>query len=507
VSRDAYCSSIPDRSETEKTKGPPRLNRGANKEQNRMLSHAITTFERDFRGRLIQRAHADYEEARRLYNGMIDKRPLLIAQCADVADVVAAVTFGRHQALPVAIRGGGHNGPGLGSVDDGMVIDLSAMRGVRVDPSTRTVRVEAGCRTGDVDHATQAFGLAVPFGIVSTTGVSGLTLGGGMGYLTRAHGLTIDNLVEADVVLADGQFVTANAREHPDLFWALRGGGGNFGVVTSFVFRAHPVTNVFAGPVFWEARHAKAVMRAYREFLPGAPEALGLFVGLKTVPSTDPFPREFWGTRACAVIGAFNGPETEGRRVMAPLLDTLPAPIFDWMSVIPFPTMQALFDPLLPKGLQWYWKGDFVRSLPDEAIDVHIAQAAAAPTELSLMHLYPIDGAAQRVASDATAWGARDATWAMVIAGIDPDPARAPDLRAWGRQYWQAVHPFNQAGGYVNFMMDEGPGRIEAAYGRNYARLLQVKDEYDPANLFRVNHNITRSSLTVKEDNRERQEQ
>jgi hypothetical protein len=264
------------------------------------------------------------------------------------------------------------------------------------------------------------------------------------------------------------------------------------------------VSSVFAGPVFWEARHARAVMRAYREFLPGAPEALGLFVGLKTVPSTDPFPPAFWGTRACAVIGVFNGPEAEGRRVMAPLLDTLPVPIFDWMSVIPFPAMQALFDPLLPKGLQWYWKGDFVRSLPDEAIDVHIAHAAAAPTELSLMHLYPIDGAAQRVASDATAWGARDATWAMVIAGIDPDPARAADLTAWGREYWQAVHPFNEAGGYVNFMMDEAPGRTEAAYGRNFARLLQVKDEYDPANLFRVNHNITRPTLTASEEQRER---
>jgi FAD/FMN-containing dehydrogenase len=469
-----------------------------------MLSHAITTLERHLRGRLIQRADTDYDETRRLYNGMIDKHPLMIAQCADVADVVSAVTFGREQELRVAIRGGGHNGPGLGSVDDGLVIDLSAMRGVRVDPARRTVRVEAGCRTGDVDHATHAFGLAVPFGIVSTTGVSGLTLGGGMGYLTRAHGLTIDNLVEADVVLADGRFVTANAREHPDLFWALRGGGGNFGVVTSFLFRAHPVSSVFAGPVFWEARHARAVMRAYREFLPGAPEALGLFVGLKTVPSTDPFPPAFWGTRACAVIGVFNGPEAEGRRVMAPLLDTLPVPIFDWMSVIPFPAMQALFDPLLPKGLQWYWKGDFVRSLPDEAIDVHIAHAAAAPTELSLMHLYPIDGAAQRVASDATAWGARDATWAMVIAGIDPDPARAADLTAWGREYWQAVHPFNEAGGYVNFMMDEAPGRTEAAYGRNFARLLQVKDEYDPANLFRVNHNITRPTLTASEEQRER---
>ena len=464
-----------------------------------MLSHAITTLERDLRGRLVQRADADYEEARRLYNGMIDKRPLMIAQCADVADVVSAVTFGREQELRIAIRGGGHSGPGLGSVDDGLVIDLSAMRGVRVDPATRTVRVEAGCRTGDVDHATHAFGLAVPFGIVSTTGVSGLTLGGGMGYLTRAHGLTIDNLVEADVVLADGRFVTANAQEHSDLFWALRGGGGNFGVVTSFLFRAHPVTSVFAGPVFWEASHAKSVMRAYRDFLPGAPEALGLFVGLKTVPSTDPFPREFWGTRACAVIGAFNGREAEGRRAMAPLLDALPAPIFNWMSAMPFPAMQALFDPLLPKGLQWYWKGDFVRSLPDEAIDVHIAQAHSGADGVVA------DASLSHRRRRATRRERRDGMGRARCDLGDGDRRHRPrsgacrGLENMGARVLEAVHPFNQAGGYVNFMMDdEGPGRAQAAYGQNYARLLQVKDEYDPANLFRVNQNITRLPLTAK---------
>lgn len=456
-----------------------------------MTDQTTGPFERNLRGRLIRPSDADYDAARALYNGMIDKRPRLIARCMDVADVIACVNFARDEGLLLAIRGGGHNGPGLGSCDDGLVIDLSTMKSVRVDPKSLTVRVDAGCTSGDVDHATHPFGLAVPFGIVSTTGVAGLTLGGGTGYLTRKYGLTIDNLLEADVVLADGSFVTASANQHSDLFWALRGGGGNFGVVTSFLFHAHPVKMVYAGPVFWEATSAKAVMRAYRDFLPTAPEDLGAFVGLKTVPSMDPFPREHWGKRACAVISCYNGSAADGQKVMAPLFKAVPPPIFDWMSAIPFPAMQALFDPLFPKGLQWYWKGDFVRSLPDEAIDTHIAQAARAPSELSLMHLYPIDGAVHRVAKDATAWTVRDATWSMVIAGIDRDPKRADALKTWGRGYWKAVHPFNLEGGYVNFMMDdEADGRLRATYGENYARLALVKQKYDPGNLFRVNQNI-----------------
>jgi FAD/FMN-containing dehydrogenase len=408
-----------------------------------------------------------------------------------VADVIAAVNVGREQGLLLAIRGGGHNGPGLGSCDDGLVIDLSMMKSVRVDSASRTVRVDAGCTSGDVDHGTHPFGLAVPFGIVSTTGVAGLTLGGGTGYLTRRHGLTIDNLLEADVVLADGRFVTASRSQHADLFWALRGGGGNFGVVTSFLFQAHPVRDVYAGPIFWDATHAKTVMRAYRDFLPTAPEALGVFVGLKTVPSRDPFPREHWGKRACAVIGTYDGAAADGQQALAPLLRAVPAPLFNWMNAMPFPAMQALFDPLFPKGLQWYWKGDFVKALPDEAIDTHIAQAAKAPTELSLMHLYPIDGAVRRVARDATAWSARDATWSMVIAAIAADPREADALKAWGRAYWKAVHPFNLDGAYVNFMMDdEAEGRVQATYGDNYPRLASIKAKYDPHNLFRVNQNI-----------------
>jgi FAD/FMN-containing dehydrogenase len=443
------------------------------------------------RGRVIRPGDHDYDEARALYNGMIDKRPRLIARCVDVADVIAAVNYARDQGLLLAIRGGGHNGPGLGSCNDGLVIDLSLLKSVRVDPGSGTVRVDAGCTSGDVDHATHAFGLAVPFGIVSSTGVAGLTLGGGTGYLTRKHGMTIDNLLEADVVLADGSFVTASRHQHADLFWALRGGGGNFGVVTSFLFQAHPVSTVYAGPIFWEATHARAVMRAFRTFLAEAPEELGTFVGLKSVPSTDPFPRDYWGRRACAVISSYNGPLAEGERLMSRLLEAVPPPIFNWMGAMPFPAMQALFDPFFPKGLQWYWKGDFVKTLSDEAIDVHIAQAGQAPSEMCLTHFYPITGAVHRVASDATAWNVRDATFSMVIAAIDSDPKQAEALKAWGRGYWKAVHPFNMDGGYVNFMMDdESAGRVQASYGDNYARLAVVKAKYDPNNLFRVNQNI-----------------
>ena len=457
-----------------------------------MTTDAVTSFQQRLRGRLIQPGDADYDSARALYNGMIDKRPRMIARVANVADVITCVNFAREQGLLLAIRGGGHNGPGLGSCNDGLVIDLSTLNGVRVDPSNRTVRVEPGCTSGDVDHATHAFDLAVPFGIVSTTGVAGLTLGGGTGYLTRKYGLTIDNLLEVDLVLADGRFLTASPREHPDLFWAIRGGGGNFGVITSFLFQAHPVSMVYAGPVFWDAaKHGKAVMQAYRDFLPTAPEELGAFVGLKTVPSTEPFPKEHWGKRAVAVIGSFNGSKADGERAMAPLLSKLPAPLFNWMGEMPFPVMQSLFDGFFPKGLQWYWKGDFVKSLTDDAIDMHIQQAATAPSELCLMHLYPIDGAVHRVRRDGTAWSARDATWSMVIAGIDNRPTQADALKAWGRGYWKAVHPFNLAGAYVNFMMDdEASDRVQATYGDNFARLAQVKKQYDPRNLFRVNQNI-----------------
>jgi FAD/FMN-containing dehydrogenase len=454
-------------------------------------NEAFTALAQGFRGDLVGPTDAGYDDARKLYNGMIDKHPRLIARCADVADVIAAVKCGRDNGMLLAIRGGAHNGPGFASVDNGLVVDMSAMKGVRVDPVARTARVAAGCTQGDLDHATHAFGLATPAGIISTTGVAGLTLSGGHGHLSRKYGLTIDNLVEADVVLADGRFVTASKEDNADLFWALRGGGGNFGVVTSFLFRLHPVDTVFAGPIAWPQEHARTIMQRYRDFLPEAPEELGIFLGLKMVPSSAPFPEAFWGARICLLMCCFNGSEDEGKRALAPLLGTLPEPALNWMATMPYPAVQSMFDPLYPKGMQWYWRGDFVKTLPDEAIDVHLREAAKTPSELSLMHLYPIDGAVHRVGKDETAWHCRDATWSMVISGIDPNPQKAGEIRRWTKAYWEAVHPYDLGGAYPNFMMDdEGDARLKATYGDNYARLAAAKMKYDPDNLFRVNQNI-----------------
>ena len=444
------------------------------------------------RGRVIDRTDPEYDLARSVFNGMIDRSPLAVARCADAADVAAAVNWARENDVIVAVRGGGHSGPGFGTVDDGLVIDLSPMRGIHVDAQQRTVRVEGGCTAGDVDHATHAYGLAVPFGIVASTGVAGLTLGGGTGYLTRAHGLTIDNLLGADVVLADGRIVTADESNNPDLFWALRGGGGNFGVVVSFLFRAHPVDQVFAGPIFFDIADAGTIMRAYRDFLADSPEELTTFFGLKTVPAGDPFPAEHWGKHAGALITCFTGSAEAGAAALAPLMDALPEPLFDWRGEMPFPAWNQAFDPLFPKGMQWYWRGDFVDELPDAAIEAHIEHAKLIPPgAISLMHLYPIDGAVQRVGSHDTAWNNRDATWNMVIVGVHPDPGAAAGLEQWVRDYWDAVHPFSHRGGYVNFMMtDEAPDRLQTTYGDNFDRLAEVKATYDPENFFRVNQNI-----------------
>jgi len=360
------------------------------------------------------------------------------------------------------------------------------------DPERRIVRVGAGCTQGEVDAVTSGHGLAVPAGIVSSTGIAGLTLGGGHGYLTRKFGLTIDNLLQAEVVLADGRCVTASDAENADLFWALKSGGGNFGVVTRFGFRAHQVDNVFAGPVFYDIAHAAEIMRWYREALPLMPRELCVFLGLKTVPSTNPFPADLWGRRICALICCYIGPEKEGAAEMAAVHAALPKPLMDGMAPMRFVELQGLFDPLLPAGLQWYWKGDFVRELTDAAIEAHIEHCGKSPSELSLMHLYPIDGAVHEVALAATAWNARNQSWSMVIAGVSPDPADAAALKRWAQDYWRAVHSENAHGGaYVNFMMDdEGAARVNAAYGENLGRLREVKRRYDPKNIFRVNQNI-----------------
>ncbi|MBA2759464.1 MAG: FAD-binding oxidoreductase [Chloroflexia bacterium] len=443
----------------------------------------------NLRGDLILPSDPDYESVRAVYNGMIDKRPAMIARCADVADVIAAVTFARKHDLLLAIRGGGHHGAGLGTCDAGLVIDLSQMKGIRVDPESRSVRVEGGCTWGEVDHATHAFGMATPSGFISTTGVGGLTLGGGLGYLTRKYGLTIDNLLAVDIVLADGSFVTANADQHADLFWAVRGGGGNFGVVTSFLFRLHPVSTVVGGPTLWPIDQAAEVMRWYRDFITEAPEDLNGWFGILVVPPAPTFPEDLHLKTMCGIVWCYTGPEERADEVFAPVQE-VGAPALHGVGAMPYPVLQSAFDGLFTPGLQWYWKADFVDELSDEAIERHLEFAAEIPTMLSTMHLYPINGAAHRVGKDDTAWGYRDATWGMVIAGVDPDPANAEKISTWARDYWQAIHPYSAGGAYVNMMMEEGPDRIRAAYRDNYERLVEVKTRYDPSNLFCVNLNI-----------------
>jgi FAD/FMN-containing dehydrogenase len=442
------------------------------------------------RGTLVDPNDSAYDEARRLYNAMIDKRPALIARCADVADVIACVRFAAAEGVELAIRGGGHNGGGLGSVDDGLVIDLSQLRGVRVDPGTRTVIVAGGTTLGEVDHATHPFGLAVPAGIISTTGVGGLTLGGGLGHLTRKYGLSIDNLIGADVVLADGSLVRVSESEHDDLFWALRGGGGNFGVVTSFTFQARPVSTVIAGPMLWPLEQAREALALYDAFLADAPDELGGFFAFLTVPPGPPFPEELHLQKMCGVVWCHSGSLDEAQAALAPLRRELP-PALDGVGEVPFPALQSAFDGLYPPGDQWYWRADFVESIPAAAIDAHVEQAAALPTWKSTMHLYPIDGAAARVATDATAWSYRHARFAQVIVGVDPDPANTAAIRDWTIGYWEALHPYASGGGaYTNFLMDEGVDRVRSSYGANYERLSRIKADYDPGNLFHVNQNI-----------------
>ncbi|HUG13676.1 MAG TPA: FAD-binding oxidoreductase, partial [Thermomicrobiales bacterium] len=400
----------------------------------------IQEFAAGIRGTLIQPNDPEYEAARKVYNGMIDRRPALIARCANAGDVMAAVNFAREQNLLVAIRGGGHNGPGLGTCDNGLVIDLAPMHGVRVDPAARTARVEGGAVWGDVDNATHAFGMATPSGIIASTGVGGLTLGGGIGHLTRKCGLSIDNLLEVDVVLADGSFVTANAEQHADLFWAVRGGGGNFGVVTSFLFRLHPIDTVYAGPMLWEMDKAAEVLRWYREFLPAAPDDLNGWFAFLGVPPAPPFPDDLQGRTMCGIVWTYTGPLESAEETFALIRTRFGPPALDWVGPLPHPALQGMFDPIYPPGDQWYWKADFFNELTDEAIARHVEFGTQLPTVKSTMHLYPIDGAAGRVAKDATAWNYRDAKWAEVMVGVSPDPADNERMTAWARAYWEALH-------------------------------------------------------------------
>lgn len=448
-----------------------------------------TTLSEQVRGPVIRPGDEDYDQARAVHNAMIDRRPALIVRCADVADVIAVVNFARDNDVTLAVRCGGHNVAGFGTVDDGIVLDLSPMKGINVDPVARVATVQGGCTWGDVDHATHAFGLAAAGGVVSTTGVGGLTLGGGLGYLTRRCGLSIDNLLAADVVLADGSFVAASVDQNDDLFWALRGGGGNFGVVTSFTFRLHPIDVVVAGPMLWPIELAPEALRMWEQLLADAADDLsGLFAFL-VVPPGPPFPEELHLKNMCGVVWCHTGTPEEADQALAPARALAP-PAFEHVGPMPHPVLQSLFDELTVAGMHEYWRADFFNDFSDESIAAHVEHFAKVPTVFSGTFIFPIDGAAGRVAPDATAFSYRDARFAEVINGIDPDPGLADPLKAWVIESWEAVHPHSAGGAYVNFIPDEGQERVQASYRDNYARLAQVKKRYDPTNLFRLNQNI-----------------
>lgn len=449
----------------------------------------IASFREELRGELLQPGDDGYETARRVYNAMIDRHPRLIASCVDVADVMASVNFARKQRLPLAVRGGSHNVTGFATCDDGIVIDLSRMKGIRIDPAARTAVVEGGCTWADLDHAAHAFGLATPGGVLSTTGVAGLTLGGGFGHLTRRDGLCCDNMLEADVVTADGRLVTASAEENADLFWALRGGGGNFGIVTSFTFQLHPGGMVYGGPVFFPVEESASILRFFREFIAQAPPTLSAFFAYHVAPPAPFVPEPLHGASTCAIVTCFTGPPEEAEQAVAPIRQAGTVAL-DLMGPVPYPALNSMFDALLPAGLHHYWKADFVGELTDEAIAVHAEHGAKVPNFMSLMHLYPLDGAVHRVAPDATAFSHRDVKFVHIIAGVDADPTNMPAHTTWVRDYWSALHPLSAGGAYVNFLMDEGQSRIKAAYRQNYPRLAAIKRAWDPENLFRLNQNI-----------------
>jgi FAD/FMN-containing dehydrogenase len=448
---------------------------------------AVQEFQKSVRGALIRPNDADYDEARKVYNGMHDRRPALMLHAAGVADVMAGVKFARAHHLLLAVRGGGHSVPGFGTCDGGLVIDLRRMKGIRVDPERRTVRAEGGCLLSDLNHNTYAFGMAVPAGVVSTTGIAGLTLGGGVGHLTRRFGLSCDNLLSADVVLADGSFVTCSEEREKDLFWAIRGGGGNFGVVTSFEFRLHPVADIYGGAVFYPLE--AGVLGAYRDFIAKAPEELGVILGITKAAPLPFIAAEWHGKPVAAAVVCWSGDLAKGEEVLKPL-QKWGRFAGSFLARLPFPVVNTLFDELLPAGLQQYWKGNNVRRLTDGAIQAHVEHGAKTPTIESGTFIMPTDGAAGRVAPDATAYPFRDAAFLVNVAGAWRDAADNERNIRWVREYFEALRPHSEAGSYINLTSDDDEASVRLNYRQNYQRLRETKRKYDPENLFRLNQNI-----------------
>ena len=440
-------------------------------------------------GQVITPDDPAYDEARRVYNHMIDRRPDAVVRCADAADVAAVVRHARATGRPLAVRGGGHSVPGFGTADGAVVADLSGLASVEVDPVARVARAGGGVTWNGFNEATSRHGLATTGGIISTTGIGGLTLGGGIGYLARGYGLSCDNLVSAQVVTADGALVTASADEHPDLFWALRGGGGNFGVATELSYRLHPVSDVYGGPMFFELSAAADLLAYFADFIRHAPREYGGFPAFQIAPPLPFVPEDRVGEPFLAVVSCWTGSVSDGEKVIQGFRDVA-APVAEHVGVMPYAALNSAFDALVPAGLQHYWKASFSADLTPEAIAAHVEHGPRVPVVNSTVHLYPINGACHDVAADATAFGHRDATFATVIAGMWPDPADNDANTRWVKEYYAAIAPHSQPGGYVNFASGDDQGAVAENYGANYGRLREVKRQYDPDNLFRLNQNI-----------------
>jgi FAD/FMN-containing dehydrogenase len=463
------------------TGGPPALE-----------AAAVADLRAGVRGAVLEPTGPDYDAARAVWNGMIDRRPALIVRCAGTADVVAAVALARERGLPLAVRGGGHNVAGHAVCDGGVVVDLSALDGVRVDPARRTVRVGGGARLGDVDRATQEAGLAVPLGVVSRTGVAGLALHGGLGFLTRKYGLTADNLVAAEVVTADGRVLTADADHHPELLWALRGGGGNFGVVTAFEFRAHPVgPEVWVAVVFYPVAQAPAALAFFREFMAQAPDELMALAVLWNAPTEEPIPEAYRGAPVVVLFACHAGPVEAGEAAVRPFREVA-TPVADLSGRMPYVEVQQLFDPDYPDGRRYYWKSAYLRHLDDEAIRILVGHAARRPSPLTSLDVWALGGAMGRVGPAATPFARRDAPFLLGIEANWEDPAADAANIAWAREVFGDTQRFSPGGAYLNFpgFGEEGTALVVAAYGDNYARLREIKAAYDPGNLFRHNLNI-----------------
>ena len=454
-----------------------------------MAKPSIDDLRSHVRGPVITAGDAEYDTARRVYNAMIDKKPQVIVRAADTGDVIAAVHYARDHALPISVRGGGHSVPGFGTNDAGLVVDLLTMNGVHVNAKAKTARAEGGATWGGFNHATYAYGLATTGGIIGTTGVGGLTLGGGIGHLCRGFGLSCDNLLSADVVTADGQVLVASPSEHEDLFWAIRGGGGNFGVVTSFKYQLHPVKDVVAGLFFFPVAQAKAVLEFYRSYIDTAPEALGMFPAFQIAPPLPFIKPADHGKPFIVLVCCWAGKPEEAEKTFAAVRKVGPIAA-EMVSPMPNFVLNSMFDALVPPGLQHYWKADFSTDLTDGAIAAHLEYGPKVPVVNSTMHIYPINGAVHRVKSDATAFAYRDAKFATVIAGMWPDPKDNEKNIKWVKDYYAAVHTHGLPGGYVNFMAGDDQDRIRDNYKGNYDRLVSIKRKYDSGNLFRVNQNI-----------------